>query len=519
MIDAAVSGGSGQTPTAGDGSELVGQIRGSTALLAGRLLALVVNMAAQILIVRGLTKPDFGAFAYALSILTLARILVGLGHNQAITRFLAIYEERRDYNRLFGTMVMLTATVMVCGSALFIAVWLGQDSLAPLIVDHPQAVSLILLVLLLAPIQVLDDTFEGTFAVFSQPRSIFFRKYVLTPSMRFTVVLILTLYGAGVVALAIGYVLSYAVGIGFYAFALRSVLRARGLLAHFRLSTLEMPFRSYFRFSLPLMTTEAVHLSLTTVSVVVLGYYGSVTDVAEFRAIRPAAILNQVVFTSFILLFRPLAARLNERGNRKELGRAYWQTAAWMAVFTFPVFAMTGPFAEATTVTLFGSGYRDAAPYLAILSIGYYLNAALGFNVLVLQVFERLRYVVAANLTAAATNLALSLLLIPSMGAMGAAVAGAATLVGQNLLLQVGLRGDSGVGFFRADYAKVYASIAATAFALVLVQTVLSPPFWLAVVAAGSASALVFVLNRRMLLIGETFPIVQRLPILGRYLA
>src|SRR6476661_5203575 len=43
-------------------------VRGSSLLLLGKVLALGLNFVSQILIVRYLTKNDYGAFAYALSI-------------------------------------------------------------------------------------------------------------------------------------------------------------------------------------------------------------------------------------------------------------------------------------------------------------------------------------------------------------------------------------------------------------------------------------------------------------------
>ena len=51
-----------------------------------------------------------------------------------------------------------------------------------------------------------------------------------------------------------------------------------------------------------------------------------------------------------------------------------------MAVFSFPVFAMTCMSSHAVTVALFGERYASSAPILALLSLGYYFNAALGLQ-------------------------------------------------------------------------------------------------------------------------------------------
>ena len=44
-------------------------IRGSTLLLAGRGIGIALNFAVQVLIVRHLAKADYGAFAYAMSLM------------------------------------------------------------------------------------------------------------------------------------------------------------------------------------------------------------------------------------------------------------------------------------------------------------------------------------------------------------------------------------------------------------------------------------------------------------------
>lgn len=62
-------------------------------LLVGRFVSLGMNSAVQILIVRYLSKSDYGAFGYALSVVSLASVLVVLGLDKTITRFLPICQE------------------------------------------------------------------------------------------------------------------------------------------------------------------------------------------------------------------------------------------------------------------------------------------------------------------------------------------------------------------------------------------------------------------------------------------
>ena len=141
--------------------------------------------------------------------------------------------------------------------------------------------------------------------------------------------------------------------------------------------------------------------------------------VASYRVIQPAAALNLIVLQSFTLLFTPAASRLFARGDQQGVKDLYWQTAAWVAVASFPIFALTFSLAEPLTVALYQERYASSAVYLAIIAIGRYFDAALGFNGLTVRVFGNVRAVVIVNLVAGALNLVLLLDPDPGLGGPG----------------------------------------------------------------------------------------------------
>jgi len=87
-------------------------LRGSSLLLLGRLFAILVNLAVQVLIVRYLVKTDFGAFAYAMAAVSMGATCVLLGLNGAVNRFVPIYLEQRDYGRAVGTILIAVANCL-----------------------------------------------------------------------------------------------------------------------------------------------------------------------------------------------------------------------------------------------------------------------------------------------------------------------------------------------------------------------------------------------------------------------
>ncbi len=505
-------------PRQGDSASSMGRrhVRGSLLLLFGRLLSLFLTVATQVVIVRALSKADYGVFAYAFTLVASGRILLSLGQGRLLSRFMSTYEEERDYPRMFGSMFLAAGTIMVTSTLFLGALALFAEPILGATFDDPGAVDVLLVLMFLAPMEALDQVFVSLFAVFSRPQAIFFRKYLVTPGLRLGVVVAIAVFGGTIAHLAIGYVLTSLVGIGIYAALLVRMLRERGILHHFQLRRVVLPFKAVFSFSIPTMTSELVVIATSMGSVVLLGAFWGAREVAELRAVLPAARLNQVVYQTFLTLFLPMAARLFARGNHQGVRETYWHSSIFLAVSTFPVFIMTTVFASVTTVTLFGERYSTSGTVLMALSVGYYFSVALGFNAFVLQVYGRLRYLVLSNIGVAVVNLSLAFILIPKYGALGAAVANGATMIGQNIVNQVVLNRIMRATGRDSTYRRPALVICAGTAALAAVELIFHPGIFVALAATSIAFIVVLRLTRDSLHLASTFPEVTRIPVVGR---
>jgi len=288
-------------------------------------------------------------------------------------------------------------------------------------------------------------------------------------------------------------------------------LRKHEIASHLNLRRLSMPWRELYTFTVPLMTSDLVNVVMASASTFFLGYFYTTADVAAYRVVHPAARLNLLVMTSFQLLYMPQAARLLARGNLTDVNTLYWRTAVWMAVLSFPVFALTFSLAHTLTVSLYGVQYESSWHFLQLLSLGFFFNVVTGFNGLTLKVLGRLRYIVTVNVIAIVVSLGLDVMLIPRWGALGATVATAAGLVIYNLLKQAGLRQASGLRVFDRQYASFYVLLAAAAALLAVVQA-LTTSIWIGVPAAAIVSLGVLRISRERLHMEDTFPELRRVP-------
>lgn len=488
-------------------------LRGSALLLVGRVIAMATNFAVQILTVRYLSKGDYGAFAYVMSLISLGSSLAVFGMDKTVTRFLPIYQEKKEYAKLLGTLILVVSTVFSLGFFLVILVFGLRGWISESFISDQEVFRLLLLLVVLSPVQALDSLMVGMLAIFGKPSAIFFRRHILGPGLKLAVVLMLILLRRDVYFLSIGYLVSAILGVTIYSGILIKDLRNHELWQHLHDRKLQFPIREVFGFSAPLLTTNLVYVLRTQLVVIILQQFRGTLDVAAYRAVQPVADLNTTVIQSFTLLFMPAMARLFARKDQKGMDDLYWQNTIWIAMISFPIFLLTFSLAQPLTVLLFGERYAQSGLIMALLAFGYYFNAALGFNSDTLRIHGRLRYTVAVDFVAMLVNLGLSLMLIPRFGAMGAALGTCGTLVLYNILNHLGLKFATDINLFERRYLKVYASIILGALGLTILQSVTSMPIYIGLVLAGLISLIALLINRDVLNIEQTFPELLRIQI------
>ncbi len=493
-----------------------GFLRGSSLLLLGRLISIGVNFLVQVMAVRYLAKEDYGAFAWALAIVSMGAHTALLGLNRGVARFVPIYHEHREYGAMFGAMALALATVTGLGVAIA-ATAIGAHGLIEHQVGDEMSVALLMILISLVPLEAIDGLMETLLAVFAGARSIFVRRYVVAPGLKLAaVILVMTIQGS-VFLLAAAYLAAGAIGIALYVALLWRALAREDLLVELRRVRLEFRARSLFGFSLPLLTTDLTLAVELPMVVVILAHYHGNTPVADLRAVEPVAGLCLIVFQTIKILFRPHAARLYARQDDGGLGALYWRSAAWVTVASFPIFAVCLFLAGPLTFLLFGERYREAGVLLAILAGGKFFSAALGSNTFMLQVYGRVKLILLINGASAALGVGLCFWLIPLYGAEGAAWAAAGTTVLRNAFYQSGLVATTHIGMFPRRAVKVYLSVIAAIAVLAGLAYVSAGAVVMAASVAAASLGIAW-LNRRYLQIGDTFPELAKIPLLGRLL-
>jgi O-antigen/teichoic acid export membrane protein len=494
-------------------------IRGSGLLLTGRVISLALTSLTQVLIVRHLSTDNYAAWAYAFSVVLLLQVLSSFGFQEAVPRFVSIYHERQDYPRMFGTMLLSVGLIALSSAVVIAAFFCFPDKLPALFHQQKESLVVLSVLIFMVPFEGFDGVLMGVFASLANPRSIFFRRYILAPSLRLAVVVLLIAGKASVSFLAYGYLASSVLGILIYTWILLRLLHREGLLADLRSNGVHVPYRELLSFVAPMMTSDLLLVLTDSGLALLIGYYCGLREAALFRIVIPLAALNHIVGNMTGILYMPAAARLFANNDRDGLGHLYWRTATWVAVLTFPVFVATFAFARPLTIALYGERYADAAVILAIMSAGSYFHAMWGFNGVTLKALNKARHVVACNLLTAAITVICALILIPRYGALGAAITDAIAAVVLALLRQAALRLAVGIEIFDIKFLAFYLFIVAAAAPLLIVRSLVGSHLYAGAILALLSLVAVLLITRKELRVPEIFPESIRLPLVWRFFA
>jgi O-antigen/teichoic acid export membrane protein len=146
----------------------------------------------------------------------------------------------------------------------------------------------------------------------------------------------------------------------------------------------------------------------------VVGYYTAAMTIARLFLVSNSALMY---------LYLPVASRLRSTGNMGAVRRSYVTSARWTVATTLPLFFVCFFDPKQTIGFAFGPRYLEAAHALEILAVGSMISVVIGPSPAAIAGLGHARSNMTYGMASLATNITLSLALIPSMGLVGAAIA------------------------------------------------------------------------------------------------
>jgi O-antigen/teichoic acid export membrane protein len=181
--------------------------------------------------------------------------------------------------------------------------------------------------------------------------------------------------------------------------------------------------RDILSFSWPLAFESSFMLLLSNLDILMIGFFLSSQEVGWYRSVQPLRQSVIFVLTSVVFVYLPIATQYYERGDLAGLERLYRISTKWVVSATLPVVLVLALFSESIITTLFRQAYVPATPALSALAVGMFFRVAAGPTGTTLKAVNKPRVELVAAFIGLVSNILCNLVLIPTYGIFGAAVA------------------------------------------------------------------------------------------------
>jgi O-antigen/teichoic acid export membrane protein len=195
---------------------------------------------------------------------------------------------------------------------------------------------------------------------------------------------------------------------------------------------------------LPPLAPEIISFSTATLGMNVLDFLVSQTDKILLGVYLNARSLGIYILASTLVafvpivlqsvnqIFAPIIADLHSREQKEVLGRLYRTLTKWVLGATLPLALVMIVFAP-QLIRIFGPEFEPGWSVLVIGTLGQLVNCAVGSVGILLLMSGNQNRLFRVQFVSALLAVGLNLLLIPRLGIVGAALAGALVNAGSNL--------------------------------------------------------------------------------------
>lgn len=415
---------------------VVGATLGTVAL---NLTVTGLGFLATVVLTRVLGAGGYGAYAFAFAWATLLTVPAVLGLSPLLVRNIAAYREHSEWGPLRGLLQRSNQLVAVMsGLVVVVAAGLGwllidRDSelLAPFLIGLLLVPLLSLVTLRQAAMQGLDRVVAGRLP-----------ETVVAPGLFLLLLVGLAATTGGSYSATAAMALQ--LGATTIALGLGAWLLRRALPAGARTTAPSYEYRSWLRSGRALLIVSVVLALNGQLGIILVGAFAGSTEAGTFAAASRVAMFVSFLYLAATYPLMPAVGRLFAAGRTAELQRALTRTAQVVLLASLPIAALFVAFAP-QVLGIFGHDFDAAAGSLRILVAGELAKVMTGFAglALIMTAYERQFGLCAAAGTG--LNLLIGLLLVPILGAEGAAIATSVGVAVTNAAFVVAVRRRMGL--------------------------------------------------------------------------
>lgn len=395
-----------------------------------KLLSIPVALLTTVILARTLEPEGYGKYIFVITLVTLIALPITGGLSQFITREVALYRVDEKWELYKGLLKSAFLYVIVFSFFLIFISHFSLHLISPW--EQNERVDLFLIGILLIPILGLSAIRSGVIKGFEKPVYSELPNIVIKPILALIFISLLLSYEKLTIENALwsqvlATLLSFMLTTWFY-----YTIQPKGIKKY----SYEYDFKPWLVALLPFSLLALVTTFNSKLSILLLGTLHSDVQVAAMNIAEKFAQFVLLSLTIVNMVIAPYIVKLYKQNSFKELQALAKKSSQLALIVAFPVGLIFILYSKEIIYYFFGVSYVEISETPVIIMVtGQLINVFFGSVGYFLTMSGHENQALKGLLAALLTNFLMSLVLVPSYGATGAAFSVAVSIFVWNFLL------------------------------------------------------------------------------------
>lgn len=423
---------------------------GSSTVLLTKLLGVALSYAFILIISRNYGAASTGAFTLATTIAILFSLVGRLGLDMALLRFVAEYLSRNREDLAQQIFKKALRLIIPCTFILSIILFFSSETIAGHLFKKPRLATAFQVISIAVLPMALLLTQSEVLRARKRNFSFSFYQTIAIPLFSILIIAVLRRFTRDAVVPTVSYALAAVVGA-----ALALFLGNNGFSRSAPSPPEQMRSADLLHVSLPMMVSNTLIFIMFWIDTIVIGVFRPEAEVGVYSVALRVVTLSNIILFSIAGVAAPKLVEYHAKNDKRSFERIVGMSARinfWASLPIFGVFAIAPMF----LMRLFGGDFEHGALVLLILAAGQFINTVSGPAGLILQMTGNERVFQKIVIGTIALNAALDIILIPSYGISGAALASTVGMFFWNAAAVFSVKSIHGIWTFYIPLLRKY---------------------------------------------------------------
>ncbi len=421
-------------PISLESSRQLGRVaRGGAVNFAGAIVSAVTSFLLILVVANEVDDKTAGTVFAAISLTLILLAVASLGTDTGLARFVQPLESKRRHAELLGVLRTSVTSVTAVAVGISVVLLIAAPALGPLVGLHgPEGTATVRVVAIAVPFAALSDLALALTRALSKMRPTVVLDDMMRSLLQVGLVAVGALIGWGAVGLTSAALLPYVSGaILAGVVAIRMVDNRRRHWDHQPDGPAPMA-REFWGYTWPRAVARVTQIAVQRLDIVLVALMLDAASAAVYTAATRFVVFGQLAGQAIYRVLQPRFSALIGRNDHDTVRDVFRISTAWTMASSWPIYVGVAAGAP-LYMRLFGSGYQgEGISVVVIMAVAMMFGMAAGpLDTLLLMAGHSVASLMIAIVTLA-VDAVLCVVLLPTMGIAGAAVAWAAAVIVKN---------------------------------------------------------------------------------------